>query len=291
MPPPVAALAGISAGSNILGQGLNLWQNERQNRKSREFSREMYGRQYQDEISFWNMQNAYNDPKEQMRRLREAGLNPALMYGGAGSGAAGQASSMHSPGAMAAKHETTDFSQLGGIVNQYQQAGLMAKQGAVMDSQVLMNIEKAALIGSQKDRSKFDLRIDSELEDVSKQIKRETLDNLRTRNKFLLTEEERRVAMHAKNLEKATEQIAQSRYRTKNILPKEARRIDNQIADIYQSKEMKRYENNMRKKGLSFRDPRMWRVLSTVVDAVFEGKTNKEILRMIDLFLSKNFSN
>ena len=30
---------------------------------------------------FWDMQNRYNHPKEQVKRLREAGLNPALMYG------------------------------------------------------------------------------------------------------------------------------------------------------------------------------------------------------------------
>lgn len=30
---------------------------------------------------FWNMQNKYNTPKNQMARLKEAGLNPALIYG------------------------------------------------------------------------------------------------------------------------------------------------------------------------------------------------------------------
>lgn len=31
--------------------------------------------------SMWNRQNAYNTPSMQMKRLKEAGLNPALMYG------------------------------------------------------------------------------------------------------------------------------------------------------------------------------------------------------------------
>ena len=30
----------------------------------------------------WNRQNAYNHPKQQMQRLKEAGLNPNLVYGG-----------------------------------------------------------------------------------------------------------------------------------------------------------------------------------------------------------------
>ena len=32
-------------------------------------------------IKFWNMQNEYNTPKAQMKRLEDAGLNPALIYG------------------------------------------------------------------------------------------------------------------------------------------------------------------------------------------------------------------
>lgn len=39
----------------------------------------------------WNTQNKYNHPKEQMKRLQEAGLNPNLIYGSNAGGAAGNA--------------------------------------------------------------------------------------------------------------------------------------------------------------------------------------------------------
>jgi hypothetical protein len=48
---------------------------------------------YQQNIKFWNMQNAYNTPKEQMKRLQEAGLNPNLIYS-SGQGATGVAGSV-----------------------------------------------------------------------------------------------------------------------------------------------------------------------------------------------------
>lgn len=35
----------------------------------------------QTNIKFWEMQNKYNSPSEQMARLKKAGLNPALIYG------------------------------------------------------------------------------------------------------------------------------------------------------------------------------------------------------------------
>ena len=47
----------------------------------------------QQNIKFWNMQNAYNTPKAQMGRLQDAGLNPNLIYGSnANTGTAGSVS-------------------------------------------------------------------------------------------------------------------------------------------------------------------------------------------------------
>lgn len=37
---------------------------------------------YQRQLEFWNMTNAYNSPKAQMQRYREAGINPHLVAGG-----------------------------------------------------------------------------------------------------------------------------------------------------------------------------------------------------------------
>lgn len=47
---------------------------ERQDRRN-------YQYELRNAISAWNMQNDYNSPVQQMARLREAGLNPRLVYG------------------------------------------------------------------------------------------------------------------------------------------------------------------------------------------------------------------
>ncbi len=49
------------------------------------------------DVNMWNMQNAYNTPEMQMQRLKEAGLNPNLIYGdgSASTGNAGSAPSAH----------------------------------------------------------------------------------------------------------------------------------------------------------------------------------------------------
>lgn len=38
--------------------------------------------QYQNQIDFWNMNNEYNSPKNQMARLQEAGINPYSQFSG-----------------------------------------------------------------------------------------------------------------------------------------------------------------------------------------------------------------
>lgn len=48
-------------------------------------------------VDFWKMQNAYNHPVEQMKRLEEAGLNPNLIYGDSVSGATGRADAIGTP--------------------------------------------------------------------------------------------------------------------------------------------------------------------------------------------------
>lgn len=50
-------------------------------------SLDAFNRERQSALDFWNMQNAYNTPKAQMERYKEAGLSPHLIYGQANMGA------------------------------------------------------------------------------------------------------------------------------------------------------------------------------------------------------------
>lgn len=91
-----AAAAGVIA--PVLDAGIslfNIFNQNKQNRINREFAQSEREAQYQSELEFWRMNNAYNHPSEQMARLREGGLNPHLVYG---TGAVGNSSSApHAP--------------------------------------------------------------------------------------------------------------------------------------------------------------------------------------------------
>lgn len=87
----VAGLAGIAG--QLASTGLQMSFNAAESRKGREFGREMYARQRADALAdisdarqyYQQMladERAYNSSASQVARLKAAGLNPALAYGG-----------------------------------------------------------------------------------------------------------------------------------------------------------------------------------------------------------------
>lgn len=59
---------------------------ERENEKNRQYNLMLAKQQNQWNLEQWNRENAYNDPSAQMARLKNAGLNPDLMYENGASG-------------------------------------------------------------------------------------------------------------------------------------------------------------------------------------------------------------
>lgn len=72
--------AAIQAGSGLLGSFVNWGMAAQQNKKQRKWSEEMWNKQNEYNYSMWQEMNEYNSPGAQMQRLKEAGLNPNLMY-------------------------------------------------------------------------------------------------------------------------------------------------------------------------------------------------------------------
>jgi DNA polymerase III alpha subunit (gram-positive type) len=97
----------------------------------------MYNKQRKDNLNDWHRQNFYNSPVQQMARLKEAGLNPALMYGK--SGGTGQAMSPV-PKTEMATGVVPDLNT--GL--SYAQLQLMKSQQDNADSQTNLNTLKGA---------------------------------------------------------------------------------------------------------------------------------------------------
>lgn len=69
--------------------------------QNNEFNAQQSALQYQRTIDLWNMENNYNTPANQVKRLQEAGLSPYLAYSNASAG--GTASHMTAPSAVRAE--------------------------------------------------------------------------------------------------------------------------------------------------------------------------------------------
>ena len=92
------------AASSLIGGAFSLGGMSLQHK----YNKEMAEIQNQYNIDAWNRQNEYNSPLQQMNRLKEAGLNPNLMYSQGNVGNASSAPQMSAPNAPDAQSAMRD---------------------------------------------------------------------------------------------------------------------------------------------------------------------------------------
>lgn len=185
--------AAIQGGSGVIGGIITAIGQGRQNRLAREHAEKMYNQQKADNLEFWNLQNQYNSPEEQMRRLRQAGLNPNLVYGNGQ--VANQAESMKAPNAMQPNIAPfrMDLSSIGDAINTYNNLQTSALQRDNLRSQIELQEKQKALldqritdvmwsaISKEKDVNlkELEYEIGQETKEAKKQMPYATLENWR----------------------------------------------------------------------------------------------------------------
>lgn len=73
--------AGMTVGSDIFNNERNIQYQKKTNSDNYETDERRWLTQRQWDVFDWKRQNEYNSPEQQMNRLRQAGLNPHLVYG------------------------------------------------------------------------------------------------------------------------------------------------------------------------------------------------------------------
>jgi len=84
----------IAGGSGFIGGIISAVTQPFMQKWQQDFERHEAGQAWERNIKNWEMQNEYNSPAQQMQRLKEAGLNPNLVYG---KGAVGNSASQPAP--------------------------------------------------------------------------------------------------------------------------------------------------------------------------------------------------
>jgi len=270
---PIIAAAGISA----LSAGGQAYAQGKTNKKTREWNEKMYGVQREDAMADWQRVNDYNSPVNQMKLLREAKLNPNLVYG---NGTSVTASPVRSSDTGNWNPQTPDYASIPGAALQ----GISAYQDYTMQQEQLKTMQVArdnmnldgilkTLVASgktvQNAQSALDLDKAKALYDTSIATAEEQLRSLSTGTDIKINQEIRDAAMQAPNLMGAFERVANIAANT--ALAKQ------QLQNLKKTGTLQQMEINMRKLGLSYHDNAIMRILAQFAD----GKSLPEVVQSL----------
>lgn len=284
--------AGIAAGASLIGTGIQAGATSKMNKKTRKWNEKMYGIQRADRLADWNMQNEYNSPEAQMQRLREAGLNPNLVYA---KGADNTAAPVSETDVKGWNPDIADYA--GGIssaattgIQSYQNARLNDAQVDNLRVQNTVSLQDAALKAAQiantqqsTARSKFDLDLASELKQTSMDFARENLRKTMADTAFQISENERRSVMQSSNLKEAATRILQMRAQTAKTA-EERSLLRAQEENVRSNTRLNALDADLKKNGIMPTDPLYMRVLgrllgtedTTLRDKIKDFSTIKE---------------
>ena len=260
----------IAGGSGILGGTISALQQRGENRRNRNFAREMAGRSEAHNLEMWNLNNEYNNPQNQRLRLEQAGLNPALMYGSSAGGAAGNSGSASGSGSYGSANSLS--SNFGGAI---QQAGAsfidqflafeakeatvdnLKRDGALKSAQGVLALAGAA---DKKTQTKLTKKLMPWMAEAAEQNVRK----MSAETDIALSREERAKALHSPNVKSAIENVL--RLRLQNAQTKqETSRIKSQIQNIDSDTRIKKIQGDMWQRGISPSDNALLRIISSII--------------------------
>lgn len=211
---PTTIASAASIGSNLI----NYYATSSMNEATRKWNEAQYRTQRWDALQDWHRQNEYNHPIEQMRRLREAGLNPHLVYGGGANSVSGPVRS-------------TDTKSWNPSVPKLDLQNVVSEiMGVSQQQQALKNAEaQLMLLNAQKDRTDADtLRIleDTEGKNIfNKYAADEIVSRINNRNKdtelkdvmigYTLNKDQREQLRLTNDIQKTAQDILESQQRVR----------------------------------------------------------------------------
>lgn len=269
---PLGQILAIAAGG--ASNGLNAVSDLYANKQNMAFSREMYEKQKNDSIAFWNMQNAYNDPSQQMARFSAAGLNPNLVYGNAGNNSAGN---IPTPDVQPANIRAPkfDFDVLSPLLAQAD-LKIKAAQANNLNAQSEVIRQDAALRGYQAERAGFDLAFKREFRQLDADFLGESVRQKRIFSDVAINRDAREAISNSMSVSEAAERIATMiEQRPGFALQRgqtaaETKRIYENIKLMQQDGRLKAFEEKLNKSNMSKSDPLWTRIIADFL----EGNSN-----------------
>lgn len=281
--------AAIAAGAQIVGGLMNNLFAAGQNRKQRNFIREMYTRQRNDAYTAWSLENFYNSPAQQMKRFQEAGLNPHLIYGQMNEGGGISTPSPQSynpqplrPGdsvgdALNAIMLTTDLE-----MKQAQIDNVRAQNEVIREQAVLLGSQIAGTEASTKEKL-LRYNLNNILFETDVDARKEALRKLRLDIDVTTRRDIREAVQQSSNLKEAAEriktmiqsrgqmrqQMSQSRAEVERIRT-DTKRIVTTIDNMQKEGQLKDLDVWLSKQAIRPNDPVWYRAVASLFDSIIK---------------------
>lgn len=246
------------------------------------YNRQMADLNYQRGLDMWNLQNEYNSPSASVQRLKDAGLNPALMYGGGSvAGNASTAPQSNIPSSVPAPtNPRYNFGNVGSDITSGIIESMQLKNMAINVANAKEDLRKKQI---DNDFTAFKNDIDKNYYEENAKNSSEKIGNESMLSYFRKEEEgfnypfyeqisEMRRDTMRQVLNKAVEDALQSKYVTDYIQPKQKEKLIAEISSINFSNDAKEIANDIDRvlleEGVDLRGGALERFLYALVSAL-----------------------
>lgn len=275
---PITTGALVAGAASLLGSGTNAVVQGKLNKKTRQWNEKMYALQRSHNLQDWNTQNAYNSPVAQMDRLREAGLNPKLLYGN-GSAATGEAQAVGKADMKSWSPDpiNIDFSSAIGAFQDYQmkkvQTSNLEKTGDLLTLDAILKTKDSTAKDLANANSKIDVERNSRLLETQVELAQQQLLKLTADTNKTLQDIDIAQVMKEPNLQQALQNIAQQKL-TQAKTEAETNNIRATLQNIKQDTRLKKADADLREKGIYPGDPLWLRALIQNIEGWFGNETS-----------------
>lgn len=262
-----AALLNYSG--QLLNTSMNYAAQSSINRKTQRYNREMYDLQRKDALADWTMQNEYNSPMSQMARLREAGLNPNLVYGKGADNTSGAVRSSQAP-AWNPKAPEVDINPGASLMLFYDlqmkqaQIDNLKVQNTVQLQEAMLKKAMTSNVEQNTANTEFDLGLKGDLRSYSMESKIQELRKLKQGIDIDLQANERAAAMNSANLLTAAENVLNLRAQRANT-EAERNRIMQSVDNLRKDGVLKELDIDLKRNGIQPSDNIFLRILGRIL--------------------------
>jgi hypothetical protein len=281
----------IGAGIGAATSGLNMASQAHENKQNRRFSESMFKWQNAENLKNWNLQNAYNDPSAQMQRLKNAGLNANMVYGG-GATTTAQQIQKSSPTDYKGQAPQFDPQPAMQMVDTYynsqakqQNIDNLAKQNALMDADLLLKNQQLLNMQVNEAKGKWDITRQQQLQQGLLDIQAENIRKMQAGTSFTNAQNLRNEKLTGLTLSEGIQRIVKSKAEVRH-LNIDSNRINQMIQNMKKDGQLKQLEINLKNKGFSWNDPYYFRAGISLADKVLGQLGLGGISPTIDNFLS-----